>query len=194
MDISKALDYLHNEALILHGDMKSHNILIKNNFEICKLCDFGVSLHLKKDGHLDLEKYLNQYYIGTELWSAPEVLEGEAENVTVKSEIFSFGLVLYETIALYPPHTAELEAKKCLDFDDTMDETLDETMDSEDEDSEDGGFDDLIGTRPLFPSNLKLDKSYDELLQVFFLCSKSDPLDRPSAKILIEIFSSMKIK
>lgn len=177
--------------------MKSHNILIKNNFEICKLCDFGVSLHLKKDGHLDLEKYPDQFYIGTELWSAPEVLEGEPELVTDKSEIFSFGLVLYETIALYPPHTAEQEAKKCLDFDDTVEDdsviVIDDTMDEDDEDEE-TDFDALVGTRPLFPSNLKLDKTYDELLQVFFLCSKSDPLDRPSAKILVEIFSNLKIK
>jgi PDZ-binding kinase len=30
--ISKALAYLHNECKLLHGDMKSHNILIKGEF------------------------------------------------------------------------------------------------------------------------------------------------------------------
>lgn len=68
LDISKALNYLHNEALLMHGDMKSFNILIKGNFAICKLCDFGVSLTVKKDGLLDFDKDPKAHYVGTDLW------------------------------------------------------------------------------------------------------------------------------
>lgn len=37
LDISKALSYLHNEVLLIHGDIKSFNILIKGDFDVCKL-------------------------------------------------------------------------------------------------------------------------------------------------------------
>lgn len=105
LDILNALDYLHTEALILHGDLKSFNILVKNDFEICKLCDFGVSLPLTKEGFLDTEKKKDAQYVGTGIWSAPEVLEEDVTLISSKADIFSFGLVVYETISLLPPHT-----------------------------------------------------------------------------------------
>lgn len=45
-DIASALKYLHEEKNLLHGDLKSANILIKGDFETAKLCDFGVTLRL----------------------------------------------------------------------------------------------------------------------------------------------------
>ena len=103
-DVSKALNYLHNEALLLHGDIKSFNILIKDDFAVCKLCDFGVSIPLKADGLIDFEKKPSATYTGTDLWNAPEVFEEDPEFISTKTDIFSFGLVLYECIALCPPH------------------------------------------------------------------------------------------
>lgn len=105
LDILRALDYLHTDALILHGDLKSFNVLVKNDFDACKLCDFGVSLPLNKDGFLDTEKKADAQYVGTGIWSAPEVLEEDVSLISSKADIFSFGLVIYETISLLPPHT-----------------------------------------------------------------------------------------
>ncbi|XP_038104459.1 lymphokine-activated killer T-cell-originated protein kinase homolog [Culex quinquefasciatus] len=105
VDILRALDYLHTDALILHGDLKSFNVLVKGEFEACKLCDFGVSLPLNKDGFLDTEKKADAQYVGTGIWSAPEVLEEDVSLISSKADIFSFGLVIYETISLLPPHT-----------------------------------------------------------------------------------------
>lgn len=45
-------------------------------------------------------------YVGTACWSSPETL-GDGP-LTSKSDIFSFGLVLWEMIALTPPHVAPL--------------------------------------------------------------------------------------
>lgn len=68
LDIAKAMEYLHKEAKIIHGDIKSANVLIFGDFEIAKLCDFGVSRKLKEDGNLDGE------YAGTEMWMPMEAV------------------------------------------------------------------------------------------------------------------------
>ncbi|XP_023161940.1 lymphokine-activated killer T-cell-originated protein kinase [Drosophila hydei] len=109
MDIAHALDFLHTEARLLHGDLKSFNVLVKGEFEICKLCDFGVSLPLDENGEINFHKNPQLQYVGTQLWSPPEIMD-EVEIIDSKADIFSFGLIIYETLALVPPHTLELDA------------------------------------------------------------------------------------
>lgn len=65
LDISNALNYLHTEMLLIHGDIKSFNILIKGDFAICKLCDFGVTVKIKADGLLDFDDNPKAHYTGT---------------------------------------------------------------------------------------------------------------------------------
>lgn len=110
MDICNALDYLHTSALILHGDIKSYNVLIKNSFEHCKLCDFGVSLPLNADGFVDVEKDPQAQYVGTELYSAPEVFASPPQDISSKCDIFSFGLVIFECLTLRVPHYEQFDA------------------------------------------------------------------------------------
>lgn len=43
------LQYLHNEKRLLHGDMKSCNVVVKGDFESIKICDVGVSLQLDEN-------------------------------------------------------------------------------------------------------------------------------------------------
>ncbi|XP_034489896.1 lymphokine-activated killer T-cell-originated protein kinase [Drosophila innubila] len=109
MDIAHALDFLHTEARLLHGDLKSFNVLVKGEFEICKLCDFGVTLPLDENGEINFHKHPHLQYVGTTLWSPPEIID-EVEIIDSKADIFSFGLIIYETLALVPPHTLELDA------------------------------------------------------------------------------------
>jgi PDZ-binding kinase len=113
LDIAKALDYLNEEHKLVHGDIKSQNILVKGDFEMAKLCDFGTSLTIGKDGVVQGE------YHCSEPWSAPEVADLDDEEslkekvpITSKADIFSYGLVIYEMLTLTTPHFN-------VDFDDT---------------------------------------------------------------------------
>ena len=68
--IAEALDYLHTEKQIMHGDLKSANILVVGEFDNIKLCDFGVTLEVNSDGRVKDSKKL---YIGTDAWAPMEV-------------------------------------------------------------------------------------------------------------------------
>lgn len=74
-EIIKGLEYLHHKAYILHGDMKSYNVLVSRDFSLVKICDFGVSVPLSKN--LEIDTTAGDYtYIGTECWNAPEIING----------------------------------------------------------------------------------------------------------------------
>ncbi|KAI9589681.1 lymphokine-activated killer T-cell-originated protein kinase [Glossina fuscipes fuscipes] len=195
-DIAKALDYLHTEARLLHGDIKSYNVLVKGEFEICKLCDFGVSLPLDETGHVDFTKDSKLEYVGTLLWSAPETFKDG--KIGSSCDIFSFGLVIYETIALVPPHTFEVEQNEiedlnneenCSNASESNDDTeLDESNVSES--LENSLSDELIyGTRPPLPGAFDFSDDYNIIIELFYLCTNEVPNDRPNAK---EIWQSLQ--
>ena len=98
--IAKALDFLHNNHKLLHGDIKSANVLVRENFEKVKLCDFGVSLRLKDD--LSGLKNEDDVYVGSEPWKPKEALN--CGKITDKSDIYPFGLLLWEMLTLSIPH------------------------------------------------------------------------------------------
>ena len=89
LDIASALHYLHTEHRLLHGDLKSGNVLVFGAFRRTKLCDFGVTLPLDEK----LAVSCGEFYVGTEPWSAPEVVfEGP---ITHKTDIYSYALTLW---------------------------------------------------------------------------------------------------
>lgn len=190
IDVATALDYLHNTALILHGDLKAPNVLVNGDFEICKLCDFGVALPLNKAGGVDLktEPYAN--YIGTELWAAPEVFADE--EITTKTDIFSFGCTIYEMITLTPPHLlmddkdeASLD-KRALSFNDDS-ENYDSFNCTTEEEAD--KFKDIVeermGSRPVLPDE-ELGTDYDQIVEIFFACTGHEQDKRPSAKQIVD--------
>lgn len=186
--VCQALDYLHTEKQLMHGDLKAANILIVDNFERVKLCDFGVTLPVNSEGKVSDP---NSQYVGTEAWSPLEVLL--EKEVTTKADIFAFGLVIYEMLALQPPHVDKL----CLDDTDTDTDTsvnicedTDTSVNRCEESFDDSEFRAALGTRPPLPDHMELNSTYRKVLEIFFATTCEDPNQRPSAKEILQMLDT----
>uniref|UniRef100_A0A0K2TM57 Lymphokineactivated killer Tcelloriginated protein kinaselike [Ciona intestinalis] n=1 Tax=Lepeophtheirus salmonis TaxID=72036 RepID=A0A0K2TM57_LEPSM len=170
--VISALHYLHNDIKRLHGDIKSANVILVGGkeFQIIKLCDFGVSLKLDEKGDKVLE---GQQYVGTEAWNAMEVIEEETV-ITPKADIFSYGCLIYEMLTLRPPHIDKLVVSE---------------SDDEDESIDDSAYIDCLGTRPELPKTLDFDDEYEFILSIFYACTEEIPEMRPSAETILKLIN-----
>jgi len=93
----QALSYAH-ENEIIHRDIKPANIMILDSFNI-KVMDFGIA----RLGGSSITQ--TGIAIGTPSYISPEVLQGKPADK--KSDIFSLGVALYETLTRQKPFKAE---------------------------------------------------------------------------------------
>ena len=99
-----------HEAGVIHRDIKSNNIMITRN-ERAKVLDFGVARRLASGTTADDATRLTRAgsLVGTMGYIAPEVLSGE--DASVRSDVFSLGVVLFETITGRQPFEAGAAAQ-----------------------------------------------------------------------------------
>ncbi|XP_018418472.1 PREDICTED: TGF-beta receptor type-2-like [Nanorana parkeri] len=103
--LARGVAHLHSDQTpcgrpktpIVHRDLKSSNILVKNDLTCC-LCDFGLSLWL--DPSLSVDDLANSGQVGTARYMAPEVLESRINLENMESfkqtDVYSMALVLWE--------------------------------------------------------------------------------------------------
>ena len=93
LNAAKGVEYLHDKANppVIYRDLKSSNILLDEEFN-AKLSDFG----LAKLGPVGDKSHVSSRVMGTYGYCAPEYQR--TGQLTVKSDIYSFGVVLLELI------------------------------------------------------------------------------------------------
>ncbi|PSS11436.1 Serine/threonine-protein kinase [Actinidia chinensis var. chinensis] len=147
LDVARGMNYLHHRnPPIVHRDLKTSNLLVDKNWSV-KVGDFGLS-RLKNATFLTAKSGR-----GTPQWMAPEVLRNEPSNE--KSDIFSFGVILWELMTGSIPwkHLNSLQVVGVVGF---MDRRLD------------------------LPENLDPRAS-----SIIHDCWQSNPQNRPSSQDLI---------
>ncbi|KAJ4970520.1 hypothetical protein NE237_003619 [Protea cynaroides] len=93
LDAARGLAYLHEEMdfQLIFRDFKSSNILLDEDFN-AKLSDFG----LARLGPAEGLGHVSTSVVGTVGYAAPEYIQ--TGRLTAKSDVWSFGVVLYELI------------------------------------------------------------------------------------------------
>jgi Tol biopolymer transport system component len=105
-EIALALDAAHR-AGIVHRDLKPGNVMLTRNG--ARLLDFGLAKTFEGTGNSDAPTAqapltMDGAIVGTLRYSAPEQLEGRM--VDARTDVFAFGLVLYEMLTGRPAFAA----------------------------------------------------------------------------------------
>ncbi|KAJ7000750.1 calcium/calmodulin-regulated receptor-like kinase 2 isoform X1 [Populus alba x Populus x berolinensis] len=121
LDISHGIEYLHEGAVppVIHRDLKSANILLDQSMR-AKVADFGLSNEEVFDEHTSGLKgtygYIDPVYVST-------------NKFTTKSDIYSFGVVIFELITAIHPHQNLMEYVNLAGMSpDGVDEILDKKL------------------------------------------------------------------
>jgi serine/threonine protein kinase len=93
LQMVSALEAAHRRG-ILHRDLKPVNIMVTRE-GTAKLLDFGLAKFVSADA--DATRTLDGTVLGTAAYMSPEQAQGQ--SLDARSDVFSFGAVLYETLS-----------------------------------------------------------------------------------------------
>lgn len=114
VQLASALTAAH-DAGIVHRDIKPDNVMIRSD-RIVKVLDFGIAKLTDSESPADVDtegetraKPVTSpgLIIGTPRYMSPEQARGQ--RIDVRSDIFSFGVVLYEMLSGRPPFSGSTE-------------------------------------------------------------------------------------
>eukprot|EP01125_Pyxidicula_operculata_P016624 TRINITY_DN5752_c0_g1_i1.p1 TRINITY_DN5752_c0_g1~~TRINITY_DN5752_c0_g1_i1.p1 ORF type:complete len:1317 (+),score=193.44 TRINITY_DN5752_c0_g1_i1:42-3992(+) len=110
LDVAKGMRTLHScVPTIIHHDLKSLNVFMSSkdpNEVMLKVGDFGESR--------TMFSYTKRDSVSNPIWLAPEVLNGSV--YTPESDVFSYGIIMWELIARELPYSEYPEGKSKWSF------------------------------------------------------------------------------
>jgi eukaryotic-like serine/threonine-protein kinase len=95
--IAEAIHYAHQRG-ILHRDLKPSNVLIDEKDQP-HVTDFGLAKLMTDDSELTATGTV----MGSPSYMPPEQAEGRTNEITVRSDIYSLGAILYQSLTGFPP-------------------------------------------------------------------------------------------
>ncbi|MBM3846157.1 MAG: hypothetical protein FJ405_07725, partial [Verrucomicrobia bacterium] len=126
--IARAVQHAHQRG-VLHRDLKPSNILLDEAGRP-HVSDFGLAKLLTQDGGLTQSLSM----LGSPAYMAPEQAAGETLTLTVGTDVYGLGAILYELLTGSPPFqaTTPLETlRKVSDEDPVPPRALDSQIDSD---------------------------------------------------------------
>ncbi len=103
-----ALVYIHSK-FIAHRDLKPENVLVDGKNEL-KIADVGISKVLfSEEAKTDVKSLYMKTMAGTYSYMAPEVFEN---RYTMKSDVFSMGLIMFVICELPPSLIPQIKTDK----------------------------------------------------------------------------------
>jgi serine/threonine protein kinase/uncharacterized protein HemY len=107
IQIADALVHAHEKGII-HRDIKPSNILLGNegnNLDLVKIVDFGIAKIVDENNVSKTNLTQTGELIGSPLFMSPEQCRGE--QLDARSDIYSFGCVMYQALSGRPPFDGE---------------------------------------------------------------------------------------
>jgi serine/threonine-protein kinase len=104
LQVAHAVSYAHG-CLVVHRDLKPSNILVSRD-GMAHLLDFGIAKLIETVDGPDGEPTMTQARLLTPRYASPEQVEGRP--ITVASDVYSLGILLYELLAHQHPFDGQL--------------------------------------------------------------------------------------
>lgn len=173
--VANGLAYMHDlKKPIIHRDVKSNNIFLDSQFE-AHIADFGLARMVEAQ-----HTHVSTQAAGTVGYMPPEYEEGYAV-ATVKGDVYSFGILMLEiATGKRPESRVAVDEKTTTSFMEWAKRMVAQNRESE-----------MLDPNVwVWSSRRGLDESsIREYLRVSFMCTKSNPRERPTMREVVELLA-----